>query len=126
MSIYATLAHIGIKRFGDKAFVDILVQGVPPHIDDVGPAWDFLPPPVDPDGTTMRAVFVVELGDEKGTPRCGQEYVKPLLVMTGKEYEEVRFADFIAKVEDALDVKYGRRPGAIFFGPDGTEKNIYL
>ena len=57
MSIYATLSEFGIKAFGDEQFVAILIQGVPPHIDDVGDAWDFLPPPVDPDGTVMRAVY---------------------------------------------------------------------
>ena len=125
MSIYATLAEIGIKRFGDKSFIDILVQGVPPHIDYVGPAWEFLPAPVDPNGLVMRAVFIVELGDDKGTDRCGQEYVRPLLVLTGKEYEDIRFAELISRLEAALDAKYGKRPGAIFLGPDGTEKNLY-
>src|SRR3990172_3927207 len=114
MSIYATIAEIGVKRFGDKEFVDILVQGVPPHIDHVGVQWEFLPPPVDPDGTVMRAVFFVEAGDDKGTGRCGQEYVKPLLMLTGQEYEEIRFVDLMARLEAALDKKYGRRPSAIF------------
>jgi hypothetical protein len=125
MSIYATLAEIGIKRFGDKEFIDILVQGVPPHIDYVGEGWEFLPPPVDPEGSVMRAVFIVELADDKGTPRSGQEYVKPLLMLTGKEYDEIRFSDLLSRMEEALDAKYGKRPGVIFLGPDGTEKKIY-
>lgn len=125
MSIYATLAEIGIKRFGDKSFVDILVQGVPPHIDYVGDGWEFLPPPVDPEGSVMRAVFIVELGDDKGTPRCGQEYVKPLLVLTGKEYDDIRFSELISRLEEALDTKYGKRPGAIVLGPDGTEQKLF-
>jgi hypothetical protein len=125
MSIYATLGEIGIKRFGDKEFVDILVQGVPPHIDDVGPAWEFLPSPVDPNGQTMRAVFFVEAGDEKGTPRCGQEYVKPLLMLTGKEYEQIRFVDLMARLEEALDRKYGKRPSAVLLKPDGTQEKLY-
>ena len=125
MSIYATIAEIGVKRFGDKEFVDILVQGVPPHIDHVGVQWEFLPPPVDPDGTVMRAVFFVEAGDDKGTERCGQEYVKPLLMLTGQEYEEIRFVDLMARLEAALDKKYGRRPSAIFLRPDGTEEKLY-
>jgi hypothetical protein len=125
MSIYATLAEIGIKRFGDKEFVRILIQGVPPHIDYVGPTWEFLPPPVDPEGSVMRAVFVVEAGDDKGTPRCGQEYVKPLLILTGQEYDRICFAEMISRLEEALDAKYGKRPGAIYLGPDGTEKNLY-
>ena len=125
MSIYATMEHIGIKRFGDKEFLDILVQGVPPHIDDVGPAWEFLPPPVDPEGTLMRAVFIVEAGEEKGTPRCGQEYVRPLLMLTGKEYAEIRFTDLMARLEEALDRRYGQRPAAIYFDSDGKERNLY-
>ena len=125
MSIYATIAEIGVKRFGDKEFVDILIQGVPPHIDYVGPQWEFLPPPVDPEGDSLRAVFFVEVGDDKGTPRCGQEYVKPLLMLTGKEYEEMLFSDLLTRIENALDAKYGRRPGAIYFGPDRVEKKIY-
>jgi hypothetical protein len=125
MSIYATLHEIGIKRFGDESFLSILVQGVPPHIDDTGPAWGFLPPPVDPDGTTLRAVFFIEPGDDKGTERCGQEYVKPLLMLTGKEYEQLTFANLMQKLEDALEAKYGKRPAAIFLSPDGGRKNLY-
>jgi hypothetical protein len=125
MSIYATMAEIGIKRFGDKEFADILVQGVSPHIEDVGPQWAFLPPPVDPNGETMRAVFFVEAGDDKGTSRSAQEYVKPLLMLTGKEYESIRFVDLMTRLEDALDRKYGTRPSAIFLRPDGSEQKLY-
>jgi hypothetical protein len=125
MSIYATFAHIGIKRFGDRNLVEIFVQGVPPHIEYTGPEWAFLPPPVDPDGALMRAVFFVELGEEKGTPRNGQEHAKPLLMLTGQEYEEALFADLVTRLESALDARYGRRPGAIIIDPDGGEQNIY-
>jgi hypothetical protein len=125
MSIYATVGEIGIRRFGDKEFIDIFIQGVPPHIDHAGPEWDFLPPPVDPEGQTMRAVFFVERGDEKGTDRCGQEYVKPLLMLAGKEYEEIRFVELMTRLEEALDKRYGSRPPMIFRGPDGKERNIY-
>ena len=125
MSIYATLAEIGITRLGDKDFVHILIQGVPPQIDYVGPAWEFLPPPVDPHGSEMCAVFVVEAGDDKGTPRCGQEYVKPLLVLTGKEYDGIRFTELISRLEDAVDAKYGKRPCAIVIDPEGTEEKFF-
>jgi hypothetical protein len=125
MSIYATLATIGIQRFGDQNIVKLHIQGVPPHIDYVGEPWEFLPPPVDPEGNTMRAVFIVEQGEEKGTPRCGQEYVNPLLMLTGAEYETVRFVDLLQKIEEALDRRYGPRPGAIFLRPDGSEKKFY-
>ena len=125
MSIYATLLEFGVKRFGDQNFVRIWAQAVPPHIDYVGPQWDFLPPPVDPEGPIMRAVYFVEDGDEKGTPRCGQEYVKPLLVLTGKEYAEIRFEDLMARLEEALEKKYGKGPTMIILGPDGKETKFY-
>ncbi len=125
MSIYATIAEIGIKRFGDEAFVDVFVQGVPPHIDHTGPAWEFLPPVVDPEGETMRAVFFVEKGEDKGTQRCGQEYVKPLLVLTGVEYETISFVELMKRLEDALDKRYGPKPFAIFLSPDGGQKQIF-
>src|SRR5260370_31584882 len=115
MSSYATMAEIGIRRFGDRESVDFLIQGAPPHIDYVGPQWDFLPPAVDPNGETMRAVFVVEAGDDKGTPRCGQEYVKPLLMLTGKEYDEICFSRLITPPEEALNAKNQKRPTAIFY-----------
>lgn len=125
MSIYATLTEIGVKRFGDREFIHIGAQGVPPHIDYIGPGWEFLPPPVDPEGTVMRAVFFVEDGDEKGTDRCAQEYVKPLLMLTGSEYESIRFVDLMQRLEHALDAKYGKRPIAIFLDSYGNEKKLY-
>jgi hypothetical protein len=124
MSIYATLGEIGIRRFGDCAMIEIMIQGVPPHIDYTGDAWAFLPPPVDPDGETMRAVFFVESGEPKGTERCGQEYIRPLLMLTGEEYKEIRFSDLIDRVEKALDRSYGPRPSVIVIDPEGNPRNI--
>ncbi len=125
MSIYATLRHFGIKRFGDREMVHILIQSVPPHIDYVGSEWDFLPPPVGTDGPTMRAAVFVEPGDEKGTERNGQEYVKPLLTLAGREYEQITFAKLMEMLEAALDRRYGPRPGVIVLTRDGDEKRIY-
>lgn len=125
MSIYATIGEIGMRRFGDEGMIEILIQAVPAHIDYQGEPWAFLPPPVDPEGTTDRAVFFVERGSDKGTARCGQEYVKPLLMLTGKEYAAIGFADLLDRLEKALDAKYGERPAAIFLRPDGSTKNIY-
>ena len=124
MSIYATLADIGLRRFGDKELIEIRIQGVPPHIDHAGPKWAFLPPPVDPNGDVMRAVFFVEKGEEKGTSGNGQEYVKPLLVLTGQEYQSVTFESLLRRLEEALDVRYGVRPAAIVITGDG-ERKIY-
>jgi hypothetical protein len=124
MSIYATIGEIGIRRFGDENMIEIMIQAVPPHIDDTGPQWDFLPPPVDPDGETFRAVFFVERGTTKGTDRCGQEYEKPLLMLTGHEYQAISFVELLSRLEQALDWKYGPRPAAIFYGPDGTRRTL--
>jgi hypothetical protein len=124
MSIYATLAHIGVKRFGDQGITEVLIQAVPAHIDYVGPAWSFLPPPIDPESEIPRAVCFVEPGEAKGTDRCGQEYVRPLLVITGTEYLAAGFADLISRLEEALDFRYGPRPNIIILDPDGTERNV--
>lgn len=64
-------------------------------------------------------------GDEKETDRCGQEYVKPLLVLTGEEYQRITFMELMARLEEATDRKYGRRPAAIFLKPDGSEEKLY-
>jgi hypothetical protein len=72
MSIYATLAEIAIRRFGDDHFIEIFVQSAPVHIEDTGPKWEFLPPPVDPEGTMPRAVLFVEKDTKKGTERNGR------------------------------------------------------
>jgi len=57
---------------------------------------------VDPDGDTLRAVvFVTEL-TPKGTDRCGQEFVEPLLVLTGEEYERMSFDELHSRLCDAL------------------------
>jgi hypothetical protein len=92
---------------------------VPAHVDYEGIAWEFLPLPADPEGTTNRAVFFVERGTHKGTDRWGQEYVEPLLMLTGREYETISFAQLFQRLEDALDGKYGARPVAVIYGPDG-------
>jgi hypothetical protein len=125
MSIYVTIGEIGIRRFGDETMIEIMIQAVPAHIDYAGPQWDFLPPTVDPNGETNRAVFLVERGTTKGTERCGQEYVKPLLMLTGAEYEKIGFSELLGRLEEALDRKYGPRPIAIYYGPKGARRNLH-
>jgi hypothetical protein len=125
VSIYATLEQFGIKRFGDGQIVEIYVQAVPPHITRVDGIYAFLPPPVDPESDFYRAVFFIEEGDEKGTARSHQEYAKPLLMLTGEEYERITFKDLMKRLDESLDRKYGRRPGAIFIKPDGSEQRLY-
>jgi hypothetical protein len=125
MSIYATLAEIAVRQFGDDEFTELVIQAVPPHIDYTGRDWEFLPPPVDPEGESMRAVFVVKGDTEKGTARCGQEYVDWLVMLTGREWEEIRFVDLLERIGAALDARRDTpRPSSIFLAPDGSRKHI--
>ena len=127
MSIYATLAEIAVRQFGDDDFTEIVIQGVPSHIDYTGPGWDFLPPPidVDPEGMAMRAVVIVKGSTPKGTPRCAQEYVDPLIILSGREWEQIRFIDLLERIEAALDERRAEpRPNLIFYAPDGTKSHI--
>jgi hypothetical protein len=107
MSIYATIAEIGFKRFDDQKYLCIYFQAVPPHIVNVGPDWEFLPPPVDPHGRLFRAVYVVEESEPQGTPRSIHEFANPLVKLNGQEYHDIRFVDLIRRIEDALDEKHG-------------------
>ena len=85
----------GAGRPVREAWVRVWAQAVPPHIDAAGPGWDeWLPPPVPEyvagvhrdDRGVPRAVFFVLDGTLKATARNGQEYVDPLLVLTGEDY----------------------------------------
>lgn len=107
MSIYATVGQFSVKRFDDNVYREIFIQAVPPHIVDVGPQWDFLPPPVDPDGHCYRAVFFVERDGTPGTARSRHEYPRPLLKLTGQEYHDIRFVDLMMRLEEALDARHG-------------------
>ena len=61
------------------------------------PVFRLSPPAVevapDDDGTELRAVVFVPAGTAKGTARSGQEYVKPLLVLSGRGYAALSFGD---------------------------------
>ena len=107
MSIYATIGELRFKRFDDETYIEILIQAVPPHIEDIGPNWDFLPPPIDPNSRAYRAVFFVVRGDTKGTSRSNQEYPHPLLKLTGQEYHDIRFVELMHRLEEALNARYG-------------------
>jgi hypothetical protein len=119
MSIYATLWTLQFPKYGDVyigcEWIQVRAQGVPPHIGTptVGqgyeagnPYGDFLPPPVDTDSNGeaefMRAVVIVTENTEKGTPRNGQEYIAPLLTLTGREYAAMTFAALYERICDAL------------------------
>ena len=61
---------------------------------------------------------------DPGTVRCGQEYVRPLLMLTGKEYLEIGFDNLLRQLEAALYARYGDRPMMIIRGTDGAEERI--
>ena len=141
MSIYATLWRLKFPSGGDDhtgcGWVEIIAQGVPshiglPHSDTPGDAADpyasFLPPAVivspDEDDPPMRAVVFITEGTRKGTARSGQEYVDPLLVLSGREYATMPFASLHDKICDALR---GDRPRIVAesWGPDGRIRLLF-
>ena len=107
MGIYSTVGQLDFKRFDDDASIEVVIQAVQPHVVDVGPTWDFLPPPVDPDGRLYRAVFFIGRNETKGTARSHQEYPNPLLRFSGQEYHDIRFVELMFRLEEALDARHG-------------------
>jgi hypothetical protein len=108
MSIYSTLWCLKFPRAGlyhpGCEWIEVFAQGVPADVgssypgsgyEDGDPYAAFLPPAIaDPpkdDLWAMRAVVFVTAGTPKGTARSGQEYVAPLLVLTGQEYAALPF-----------------------------------
>lgn len=119
MSIYATLWRLQFPRYGDDhtgcEWVGILAQGVPAHIGTPTPGYgyekedpyaSFLPPAVevspDEENLSLRAVVIVAEGTPKGTERSAQEYVHPLLTLTGEEYASLSFGEFHERICNAL------------------------
>ena len=119
MSIYATLWRLKFPSHGDDhtgcEWLAVIAQGVPAHIgtptpgfgdDGEDPYAGFLPPavavPTDNDGQTMRAVVFVTETTRKGTDRSAQEYVSPLLVLSGLEYATIPFGDLHHRICNAL------------------------
>lgn len=115
MSIYATQWILRFPRFGDAhsgcEWVTVFGQGVPAHIgtptpgngyESGDPYASFLPPaiPVDDDGEadTLRAIVIVR----EETEKVGQEYIAPLLVLSGEEYARMPFEVLHERICDAL------------------------
>jgi hypothetical protein len=139
MSIYATLWSIQIQdpasSFTSPRWVKVTAQAVPPHIGgstagcgyEAGdPYVDFLPPPVETDGDGQapydRAVVFVTDETKKGTARNGQEYVDPLLVLTGEEYAKMPFQVLLDRLQET--VRSGPRVAMEFLAPDGTTRTF--
>lgn len=119
MSIYATLWSIQIQDpaspWTEPKWVKVTAQAVPPHIgsptpgcgyEEGDPYGEFLPPPMktneDGEAEYNRAVVFVREGTQKGTARSHQEYVDPLLVLTGEEYAKMPFQTLLDKLEEAI------------------------
>jgi hypothetical protein len=143
MSIYATLWILKFPRHGDVhstcEWIDVMGQGVPAHIgtptpghgyEDGDPFASFLPPPlpVDDDGENehLRAVVIVKHGTEK----VGQEYIAPLVVLSGIEYSAMPFQELHDRICDALrggrprlvaELLTGGKPQLVFEEQDDTE-----
>lgn len=141
MSIYATLWRLQFPSHGDDhtgcEWIEVIAQGVPAHIgtptpgvgnegDD--PYASFLPPaiaiPTDDNGQTMRAVVFVTPATRKGTDRSAQEYVSPLLVLSGLEYATIPFGDLHDRICNALR---GDRPRLVAesWGPDARLRLLF-
>jgi len=130
VSIYATLWALRFPRFGEFHsgcdWVAVLAQAVPAHVGEEDPEHyaSFLPPFPESIAADVRAVVFVVEGAAKGTPRSGQEYVAPLLVLSGKEYASVPFPVLHARLCDALR---GDRPrlAAEVLQPDGSSRLVF-
>jgi hypothetical protein len=137
MSIYATHWILKFPSQGDEYpgcdWVEVIGQGVPAHIGtpsagygyEAGdPYADFLPPPIpvpeDDDGTALRAMVIVRRGAEK----VGQEYVHPILSLSGPEYASMSFDMLYRKICAALR---GKRPSCIaqVIGSDGRIRLVF-
>src|SRR3990172_11105914 len=112
MSIYATLWKLKFPTRGDGypgcEWITVAAQGVPSHIGAEGddPFADFLPPPVragnGDEPECLRAVVFVTERTPKGRARNPQEYVGPILVLSGEAYARMSFAALHARICDAL------------------------
>ena len=139
MSIYATLWSIQIQDPASPLtcprWVKVTAQAVPPHIgsptpgcgyEDGDPFADFLPPPVETDESGQashdRAVVFVTGETRKGTARNGQEYVDPLLVLTGEVYAKMPFQILLDRLQEA--VRSGPRVVGEILSPDGTTRTF--
>lgn len=127
MSIYATLWRLKFPRYGDThtgcEWLAVTAQGVPAHVGTPTPGFgyeagdpyaDFLPPAVEVHEqdveASLRAVVIVTEATRKGTERSGQEYMDPLLVLSGAEYAAISFAELHERICSALR---GGRPRSV-------------
>lgn len=72
----------------------------------------------------MRAVVFVTEGTPKGTARSPQEYVSPLLVLTGEAYAKITFDDLYTQICNALR-RDKPRVVAQYFAPGGGLRILF-
>lgn len=130
MSIYATLWALRFPQSGDfhagSDWVTVLAQGVPAHIgaEFPDPYASFLPPIPESIAGDLRAVVFVTPGWPKGTVRSGQEYVAPLLVLSGTDYASMPFPVLHAKLCDRLRDNRPRLAAEVHL-PDGSSRLLF-
>lgn len=122
--------HLGCE------WIEVRAQAVPAHVGSPTPgcgyeAGDpyaaFLPPAIetDADGEAPfhRAVVIVTEHSIKGTERSAQEYLSPLVCLTGEQYARVTFDELHRRICDALR---GNRAAVVaeVLLPDGTHRLI--
>jgi len=140
MSIYATLWTLKFPKEGDEhlgcEWIEVRAQAVPAQVgsptpgmgyESADPYAAFLPPAMetDADGNAPfhRAVAIVTEHSIKGTERSGQEFLSPLLLLTGQEYARMTFEELHERICDAL--RGNRSPIAMEIRlPDGTHQII--
>jgi hypothetical protein len=124
MSIYATLwilkfpAHGGGYSSGE--WETVVGQGVLGHIgtptagygyESGDPYASFLPPavpmPDDEDDLGLRAIVIIR----EQTEKIGQEYIGPLVVLSGDEYRAMPFGVLHERICDALSLPRPRVVG---------------
>jgi hypothetical protein len=137
LSIYATHWVLKFPRDGDEYpgcdWIEVIGQGVPAHIgtptpghgyESGDPYAGFLPPAIpvvrEDDDKTLRAMVIVQ----EGTDKVGQEYVRPLLVLSGQQYATLPFQELYERICDALR---GDRPRLVmqWIQKDGSTRLIF-
>jgi hypothetical protein len=131
MSIYSTLWEIKVPRHHcfDEEWVQVYAQAVPAHIGhpscypEGDPYASFLPPVVqnyDPETGEApydRAVVIVQEGRDA---KHIQEYIDPLIIISGEEYARTPFAALLHRIHKAIgwdDSVFG-----MYFSPSGEKK----
>ncbi|HEY7496729.1 MAG TPA: hypothetical protein VIH59_37195 [Candidatus Tectomicrobia bacterium] len=124
MSSYATLWKLIFPRDGDDylgcEWITVIAQGVPLPIGAHTPEDGY------EDGEyayMQEVVFVIE-DTSKGTGRSPQEYVQPLLVLTGEEYANMRFETLYTHICNALR---GNKPRVVaqYLAPGGRIRILF-